>query len=177
MSVAATMHRISAGHTVDVRARTTVPVDEMISTLVHMRNRDDWPREEFLAWLDDARDQAGFRHDLELAEAAGISHSSISGWRNGRQRPSAATLAKVAEALKVGAHEVLRRAGALEAVATMLPPDRGPDAWGIQIIESNPKLSRDAKDKLIAIFLEQERRDREEKERRLREQINLVSGT
>lgn len=177
MGIAATMQRIGAGRGLDVRARTTVHVDEMISTLVHMRNRDDWPREDFLNWLDDERDRAGFKHDFELAEAAGISHSSISGWRNGRQRPSAATLAKIAVALGVGAHEVLRRAGALEMVATMLPVDRGPDTWGVQIIESNPKLSRDAKDKLIAIFLEQERRDREEKERRLREQINLVSGT
>jgi transcriptional regulator with XRE-family HTH domain len=176
MGIAATIDHVDAGHPDDVRARTTVPVDEMISTLVHMRNRDDWPREEFLAWLDGERDRAGFKHDLELAEAAGISHSSISGWRNGRQRPSAATLAKLAEPLGVGAHEVLKKAGALEAVATMMPA-ASDDAWGVQIIERSTKLSREAKDKLIAIFLEQERRDREEKERRLREQINLVSGT
>lgn len=140
--------------------------------------RDDWPRDEFFEWFDRALRVSRFKNEYELSRTAGISHSAISGWRKGRQRPSAATLAKVAAALEVEPQEILRRAGAVEAIATMATTaDHHQDSWGVQIIERSSALTRDAKDKLIAIFLEQERRDREEKERRLREQINLVSGT
>lgn len=166
----------------DVRAKTNGVQGFWTASIVSVDTndvwpREDWPRDEFFEWFDRVLRASRFKNEYELSRAAGISHSAISGWRKGRQRPSAATLTKVATALDVGAHEVLSRAGALEAVATMIPAEQDDDAWGVQIIERSTKLSREAKDKLIAIFVEQERRDREEKERRLREQINLVSGT
>lgn len=165
----------------DVRAKTNGIHGLWTASIVSVDTndvwpREDWPRDEFMEWFDRALRASRFKNEYELSRTAGISHSAISGWRKGRQRPSAATLTKIAEALEIGAHEVLRRAGALEAVVVEVPT-ASDDAWGVQIIERSTKLSREAKDKLIAIFLEQERRDREEKERRLREQINLVSGT
>lgn len=168
MGIAATMHRESAGRAANVRACTTVPVDEMISTLVHMRNRDDWPREDFLAWLDDERDRAGFKHDLELADAAGISHSSISGWRNGRQRPSTATLTKVAKALGKPPRELWVRAGAPEADDLGGHEPAAEDRRAIQLIRDS-KLSEPAKRMLIDRYLEKVRRA----ERELREDIKV----
>lgn len=96
-----------------VRAHTTVLVDASLGTVVRVRNLDNWPREDFLNWLDREKDRANFKNDFELAEAAGISHSSISGWRTGRQRPSTVTLSKVAQALGVKSREAWLKAGAM----------------------------------------------------------------
>lgn len=168
MSIAATMDRITPAHPTNVRARTTVPIDDLISTLVHMRNRDDWPREEFLAWLDEERDRAGFKHDLDLAEAAGISHSSISGWRNGRQKPSTPTLTKVAKALGKPPREVWLRAGAMEQEDLGGHEPAADDRRAIQMIRDS-KLSEPAKKMLIERYLEKVRRA----ERELREDLRV----
>lgn len=141
-----------------------------------MRLKDD-----FFVWYDRAKDRAEFTYDSDVAKAAGLSHTSISGWRSGRQRPNAQSLSAVARALGVPAKDAWFHAGLMSDADMAGQPEPeapyGQDQWGVDIIEAKKGLSRERKDQLIAMFLEQERRDREEKERRLREQINLVSGT
>lgn len=154
-----------------------------LSTFVRVSTRKDWLRlkDDFFVWYDRAKDRAEFAYDSDVAKAAGLSHTSISGWRSGRQRPNAQSLSAVARALSVPAKDAWFHAGLMSEADMADQPEPeapyGQDQWGVDIIEAKQGLSRDRKDKLIAMFLEQERRDREEKERRLREQINLVSGT
>lgn len=85
-----------------------------------------WNRDEFLAWLDLAKARARIRSDLELAERAGISHTSISGWRNNRQRPSLDSLEAIARVFEVPARELWVRAG-LVAPEQVEPATREPE--------------------------------------------------
>ncbi|WP_422744253.1 helix-turn-helix domain-containing protein [Micromonospora sp. WMMD754] len=89
----------------------------------------EWPeREAFVAHLDRLKEARGFRYDVALAEAADISHSAISNWRSGKQKPSLAAITKLASALDVSAHDLAARAGVAEGFAqastpTQLPPE------------------------------------------------------
>lgn len=168
----------------NVRAKTNGLTGSWATSIVSVETndvwpRDDWPRDEFFEWFDRTLRASRFKNEYELSRVASISHSAISGWRKGRQRPSTATLAKIAVALDIPAREVWIRAGTFESSELsgemQTTADHGHDSWGVEII-SNSKLPEDAKAKMIAIFLEQERRDREERERRLREQIEIISG-
>lgn len=60
--------------------------------------RTDWPQGAFLRWLDELKESLGLPSDLQLAQHLGIGHTLISGWRNGRQRPSQGTLTTIAAA-------------------------------------------------------------------------------
>ncbi len=138
--------------------------------------RDDWPRQEFFAWLELAREHAGIKHDYELAQLAGINHSSISAWRIGRQRPSTRTLSRIAAALGVTAREVWLRAGAMAEADMKEAPVKtvDPDARGVEIIKSSTILSDKQKDHLIATYREDRRREREEAERQIRRTLELL---
>ena len=70
--------RVSAGHHASVPTQTS------------------WPKANFLQWLDELKDSLGLPSDLQLAQHLGIGHTLISGWRNGRQRPSQGTLTTIA---------------------------------------------------------------------------------
>lgn len=105
-----------------VTGRATVGQDLRVRTV-------DWPeREAFIAHLDRLKQQRGIRYDVALAEAAEISHSAISNWRSGKQRPSLTAIVRVAEALDVDKHDLAARAGVAEGFAqastpTQLPPE------------------------------------------------------
>jgi transcriptional regulator with XRE-family HTH domain len=64
-----------------------------------MRVSTDWPREAFFEEFDRLLAESDYRNEYALAQAAGISHSTLSSWRSGRQRPSTKGLAAVARAL------------------------------------------------------------------------------
>ncbi|WP_221449006.1 helix-turn-helix domain-containing protein [Micromonospora polyrhachis] len=89
----------------------------------------EWPeRESFIAHLDRLKKSRGFRYDIALAEAAEISHSAISNWRSGKQRPSLAAIGKLAAALDVDQRDLAARAGVAEgfthaSMPTQLPPE------------------------------------------------------
>lgn len=96
----------------------------------HLRVRTvEWPeREAFIAHLDRLKQQRGIRYDVALAEAAEISHSAISNWRSGKQKPSLANVIKLADALDVDRQDLAARAGVAEGLArasvpTQLPPE------------------------------------------------------
>lgn len=111
----------------NVRERSHVTGRATVPNLVRVRTVD-WPeRDAFIAHLDRLKDQRGFRYDVALAEAADISHSAISNWRSGKQRPSLTAITKLAAALDVNAHDLAARAGVAEGFAqastpTQLPP-------------------------------------------------------
>lgn len=172
----AVMGVLDRPHPADVRVITGVTSASSLATIVRVSTRDRWTeiKDEFFVWYDQAKNNAGFTYDSDVAKAAKMSHTSISGWRTGRQRPNAQSLSAVAAVLKQPAREAWARAGLLtEADLAEAPVE---DHWGVEIIKSSARLDAGAKAKLIAIFLEQERRDREEKERRLREQIEIAGG-
>ncbi|MGC5019055.1 helix-turn-helix domain-containing protein [Micromonospora sp. DT47] len=89
----------------------------------------DWPeREAFIAHLDRLKAQRGIRYDVALAESAEISHSAISNWRSGKQKPSLGHVMKLADALDVDRQDLAARAGVAEGLArastpTQLPPE------------------------------------------------------
>lgn len=137
--------------------------------------RDDWPRDAFFDWFDRVRPAAGFKNEYEFSRAAGISHSAISGWRSGRQRPSMATLSKVGKALGVAPREVWLVAGLVneQDVAPAIAQDgREPaaeDRRAIEMIRSS-KLSEPAKKMLIDRYLDKVRRAEAE----LREDMKVL---
>lgn len=91
-------------------ARTDVTDATTLPYLVRMRT--DWPeREAFNALLDRLRSRSPYQTALALAEAAGISHTTLSSWRSGRQRPTLGNLQKVADALGVEAALLAEAAG------------------------------------------------------------------
>ncbi|MBC9001315.1 helix-turn-helix domain-containing protein [Micromonospora aurantiaca (nom. illeg.)] len=81
-----------------------------------MRTKREWNREAFFRWLDAARKNAvpPIPHDGALAELAGISHSTLSNWRNGKQRPTTDKLAAIADVLGVPARDLWVLAGLME---------------------------------------------------------------
>lgn len=112
----------------NVREGTHVTGRAAVPNLVRVRTVE-WPeRGAFIAHLDRLKDARGFRYDVALAEAAEISHSAISNWRAGKQRPSLTAIRKLAAALDVDQHDLAARAGVAEGFAqastpTQLPPE------------------------------------------------------
>lgn len=106
--------RLLPGH---FRSRTHVTGPTRAATLVRVRTRRDWNHEQFFRWLDDARQRVDppIPHDGALAERAGISHSTISNWRRGKQRPTTERLALIARALGVPPRDLWVRAGLMAA--------------------------------------------------------------
>lgn len=81
---------------------------------VRMRTVDWDQRAQFMAYLRDLRVRAGFRNDAALADAAGVSHTTLSSWRTGRQKPSLDGLQRIADALGVPAHTLAEQAGVVD---------------------------------------------------------------
>lgn len=142
-------------------------------SVVRMRTRQEWPRTEFFAWLDDVRKRVrpDLPHDYALAEAAGMSHSTISSWRSGRQRPTTAKLADVAEVLDIDPRHLWVRAGLMTAEEIGLAPDAEPgpmtdaDEATRQMIEGSG-LSPEQKAALLAMLDEEARDDAAQRQRR-----------
>lgn len=76
-----------------------------------VRVSTDWPRETFFEEYDRLLAASDFRNEYALSQAAGISHSTLSSWRSGRQRPSTKGLAAIARELGVTALELWELAG------------------------------------------------------------------
>ncbi|MCY1141345.1 helix-turn-helix domain-containing protein [Actinoplanes sp. Pm04-4] len=75
----------------------------------------DWPQQEaFLRQLDELKIRHNIRHDSALAELAGISHTAISNWRKGKQRPSATLITRIATATDEPTRPLLAVAGLIE---------------------------------------------------------------
>jgi transcriptional regulator with XRE-family HTH domain len=132
---------------------------------VHVHTRSDWPREEFMRWLDEQRAQAGYANDFALAEAVPISHTTLSGWRNGRQRPTVAKLAEVAAALNLDPRHLWVRAGLMTAEEVGLPRDAEPepladaDEATRDLIRNSSALDEAGKQELLEMLDEQARAD------------------
>lgn len=80
------------------RVRTNKTDQDLNGHSGRVPTRTDWPQATFLKWLDQLKDSLGLPSDLQLAQHLGIGHTLISGWRNGRQRPSTGTLTAIASA-------------------------------------------------------------------------------
>lgn len=124
-----------------------------------------------MRWLDEQRARAGYPNDFALAEAVGISHTTLSGWRNGRQRPTTAKLADVAVVLDIDPRFLWVRAGLMSAEEVGLDPTSEPgpmvdaDEATRQMIEGS-SLSPDQKAALLAMLDEEARDDAAQRQRR-----------
>ncbi|MFE9192020.1 helix-turn-helix domain-containing protein [Micromonospora sp. NPDC007208] len=126
----------------EVRAVTHVTGRATVPRFVRVRTVE-WPeRDAFIAHLDRLKEARGFRYDVALAEAADVSHSAISNWRSGKQKPSLTAITKLAAALDVNPHDLAARAGVAEGFAqastpTQLPPELETLLDHYQTAESN----------------------------------------
>ena len=122
-----TMHPVDIGQSMgDVRARAHVTGRAAAPRVVRVRTVD-WPeRTAFMEHLDTLKRRRGFRHDSALAEAADFSHTTISNWRSGKQRPSITNITKVATALDVDPTDLAARAGIAEGFAQASTPRQLP---------------------------------------------------
>lgn len=114
--------------------------------------RGDWPQEAFAAWLDDTKKRLGLRSDYQLAEHFDIGHTLISGWRNGRQRPSIPTLSRIAAVLQ----EDPRRLWVLAGAAS--PADVGLSDAAPPVVQ--PALPEELQ-QLIATYFDERLDDRD----------------
>jgi transcriptional regulator with XRE-family HTH domain len=138
-----------------------------------MRTRQDWPRTDFFDWFDDVRKRLrpDLPHDYALAEAAGMSHSTISSWRSGRQRPTTAKLSDVAQVLDLDPRHLWVHAGLMSAEEVGLDPSAEPgplldaDEATRQMIEGS-NLSPEKKAELLAMLDEEARDDAAQRQRR-----------
>lgn len=95
-------------------------------TVVRVRTVE-WPEHEaFIAHLDRLKHLRGYRYDIALAEAAEISHSSISNWRGRKQKPSPEAITGLAKALDVDPLDLATRAGVAAGWAPVPAPARLP---------------------------------------------------
>lgn len=166
---------------VDVRERTNALVNGLSPTIVRVDTneiwqRDDWPRAEFFAWFDRRLDSSDYRNEYELARAAGVSHSAISSWRKGRQRPGTASLRKLAPKLGVGEAEILTRAGDPNATIGGAHEPSAEERRAIQLIRSS-NLSPSLQERLVREYLEEAARSRDALERSLQSKIDLLKAT
>lgn len=84
---------------------------ESNTTLYGARMHTDWPVQEFSDLLDRLRARSGHRTLVSLADKAEISHSTLSSWRSGRQRPTLDNIRKVAKVLGVEPAVLAQAAG------------------------------------------------------------------
>ena len=145
-----------------------------------------WKREEFFRWLEGAPGEPGaltkakIAHVGALAEAAGISPSTISKWRNNKQRPTVDKLTALAVVLGVARRDVLLIAGLLDEadMSTVAPASdnqelSADERRAVALIQGS-NLSDAQKKRLIADHLDGLRRAREEVERQTRSTIALL---
>lgn len=160
--LAATTERPSPADVCDHTSETDhLHVGTIVRVSTHNAGR--WPRDQFVAWLNNAMEKAGIKNDYELAQLAKIDHSSISSWRSGRQWPSPAKLTAIATVLNRPAKEAWVKAGRLA------PADEEDDH--IRAIRES-SLSKAQQDMLIAMYREDMQRAGE----RVRQQIELLSN-
>jgi transcriptional regulator with XRE-family HTH domain len=65
---------------------------------------------QFLAWIEEYKRRKGW-NSAEFAKEAGVDHSVLSRWRDGRRRPRPEVLERMATKLGVDREELLRLAG------------------------------------------------------------------
>lgn len=137
-----------------------------------------WPeRDAFFEWFDERKKIAKLKHDSVIARMAGLDSSAVSSWRSGRTRPTTASLTGIAKVLDAAAQEVWARAGHLtdQEVAAVERAGASED-WGIKVIREYG-LPPDKERAMIAAFVAQEQRARAERERQLREQMEIFAGS
>lgn len=105
---------VTSAH-VRTHAHVTARTDPLY--VVRVRT-NEWPEHTaFISHIDRRRRQAGFATWQALSYATGISHTTISNWRSGKQRPSMDKLYPLAEALGEPdtAHSLAELAGIVDA--------------------------------------------------------------
>jgi transcriptional regulator with XRE-family HTH domain len=143
-----------------------------VNTQASGKHASSWPRLSFFRWFDAQKKKVEIEQDSEVARLAQLSHTTISAWRHGKQRPSVWPLSAIARVLKVPARVAWAEAGLLteDDLREMMTPE---ELDGLDLIEAS-NLSRQAKDRLKAIHLANVARNREDEMRRVREQIDLL---
>jgi transcriptional regulator with XRE-family HTH domain len=72
----------------------------------------NWPEQQgFLAYLDKLKSRHQTVFDSDPAEQAGISHTTVSNWRHGKQRPGLPVLTRIVKALGEPENRLLAAAG------------------------------------------------------------------
>lgn len=112
-----------------------------------------------------------------LARLLGFSERTIDRWLLGLVDVSEASVRQVAAKSGRSGMDLLIRVGFYtreEMPEPVIPPE---DQWIVDAIEQWPgTLSAAVKAKIIAVELERVRRDREERKRRIAEQLELIQG-
>lgn len=169
----------------ELRDRTQVTKSRAPAKVLRVITPKPWNREDFFRWLEGtggrpgALARANFAHVGALAEAAGISPSTISKWKNDKQRPTVDKLTAIANTLRVPRRNVLVIAGLLdEADVGPTGPTRGDDhepsaeeRRAIALIRAS-KLTEQAKDMLIERYIS----ERRQAEANLRKTIGMMEN-
>jgi transcriptional regulator with XRE-family HTH domain len=171
--------------TAEMRDRTQVTKSRAPAKVLRVITPKPWNRDDFFAWLEGRGGQPGalarahFAHVGALAEAARISPSTISKWKNDKQRPTVDKLTAIANALQVPRRDVLLIAGLLDEddigrpTPARLGEDHEPSAderKAIATIRAS-NLAKPLQDMLIKQELERLRLLREQAEAQLQQTI------
>lgn len=153
----------------DVRPDTCVRYDAPVAGAV---DRAEWAR-----FIEELLDETPRRNKAALARKIDFRERTIDRWLRAEVDVAEPSVRQVAEKTGRKAMDLLIRVGIYsrdEMPEPAIPPE---DAWIVEVIQSSTKISQTKKNALIAVELERARREREEKRRRLGEQIDIVSGT
>jgi transcriptional regulator with XRE-family HTH domain len=134
-----------------------------------------WPEhaEFFTRWFDPLQAAAGLK-DSEIARRALMSHSTISGWRSGRQQPTAYRIAAVAAVFDRPATEAWAAAGIRVDADNEVVREHGPveTVERIRAAGLSPALTAI----LVDQYLDDVLRSRLAVERRLQEKLDLLGA-
>lgn len=116
----------------DLRDQKQVTAIKRPATNVRVGTQRPWRREAFFRYLEREIAQADppIPHLTRLAELAGLSPSTISYWKSGKQRPTLDKLAAIAKVLGKHRRELWLEAGLVEAG----------DIEADELVEVDPRL-------------------------------------
>lgn len=130
-------------------------------------------------WADAVRrlmDKHAGGKKATFAKLVGVDPRTVSFWLDEEYTVRDAMVRQVADRTGESALALLIEVGALAAntvPALGIDPE---DAWIVAVIQSSPRLDQAAKNRLVAVELARANREREERRRRISEQIDILAG-
>lgn len=161
-----------------LRANTQMTGRTYRTKNVRVRTQRPWRREEFFRYLEReiARARPPIPHVTRLAELAGLSPSTVSNWKNGKQRPTLDKLTAIAQVLGKPRSELWVEAGLVAGadVNADEPEERDPRLDGLDqndpVVQHILALDLGDDEEMRGFMLDRRRQQvAEQRERDLRE--------
>lgn len=151
----------------EMRPDMNVPYDALVAGVV---DRAEWAK-----FIGELLDETPRRNKAALARRIDFRERTLDRWLRGEVDVADASVRQVAEKTGRKPMELLIRVG-IYSRDELPPPTIAPeDEWIVRLIQASA-MDPTKKAMMIAVELAAAKREREEKARRLQEQINIIAG-